>query len=75
MNDPTHVSESIASAVSAADAAEGAAGQAAPRGRMAVFLDSDLLHSFLRSKLVMVAAALTAADLRRRVPGAAHRAA
>jgi len=31
----------------------------APRGRLAALLDSDLLHSFLRSKLVVVAALLT----------------
>jgi peptide/nickel transport system permease protein len=45
-----------------------AAGQAnaghdrsAGRSRLAAFLDSDLLHSFLRSKLVVLAALLTAA--------------
>ena len=31
------------------------------RSRLAAFLDSDLLHSFLRSKLVVVAAVLSAA--------------
>src|SRR5207244_2739167 len=30
------------------------------RSRLAAFLDSDLLHSFLRSKLVVLAALLTA---------------
>jgi peptide/nickel transport system permease protein len=32
-----------------------------PRGRLAAFLDSDLLHSFLRSRLVVLAALLTVA--------------
>src|SRR5687768_3566250 len=33
----------------------------AARGRVAAFFDSDLLHSFLRSKLVVLAALLTVA--------------
>jgi peptide/nickel transport system permease protein len=33
----------------------------APRGRMAAFFDSDLLHSFLASKLVVLAALMTVA--------------
>jgi peptide/nickel transport system permease protein len=32
-----------------------------PRGRLAAFLDSDLLHSFLRSRLVVLAALLAVA--------------
>src|SRR5262245_64539116 len=32
-----------------------------PRSRLAAFLDSDLLHSFLRSRLVVLAALLTVA--------------
>src|SRR5262245_39513852 len=35
--------------------------RATPRGRIARLLDSDLLHSFLRSKLVVLAAILTVA--------------
>jgi peptide/nickel transport system permease protein len=35
--------------------------RSARRSRLAAFLDSDLLHSFLRSKLVVLAALLTAA--------------
>ena len=34
----------------------GGVGRAAPRSRLAAFLDSDLLHSFLESKLVVLAA-------------------
>src|SRR5262245_14049593 len=33
--------------------------ESAPRGRLARFLDNDLLHNFLRSKLVVLAALLT----------------
>jgi len=40
--------------------AEVAAGAAAPRSRLAAFVDSDLLHSFLQSKLVVAAAIVTA---------------
>jgi peptide/nickel transport system permease protein len=36
-------------------------GRAARRSRLAEFLDSDLLHSFLRSKLIVVAAVLSVA--------------
>jgi peptide/nickel transport system permease protein len=43
-----------------APAQPGAARAPAPRGRLEAFLDSDLLHSFLRSKLVVVAALLAA---------------
>ncbi len=43
-------------------AAAGAADKpGAPRSRLAAFLDSDLLHSFLRSRLVVVAAVLSVA--------------
>ena len=45
----------------------------ARRSRLAAFLDSDLLHSFLRSKLVVVAALLTAGDRARGAAGAADR--
>jgi peptide/nickel transport system permease protein len=38
-----------------------AGGRAARRSRLAEFLDSDLLHSFLRSKLIVVAAVLSVA--------------
>jgi peptide/nickel transport system permease protein len=34
----------------------GVVGRAAPKSRLAAFLDSDLLHSFLESKLVVLAA-------------------
>jgi peptide/nickel transport system permease protein len=43
------------------DDARAAASGSPARGRIATFLDSDLLHSFLRSKLVVVAALLTLA--------------
>ena len=43
-------------------AAAGTAGKpGAPRSRLAAFLDSDMLHSFLRSRLVVVAAVLSVA--------------
>src|SRR5438552_17758224 len=41
--------------------ADAGATRTARRSRLAAFLDSDLLHSFLRSKLVVLAALLTAA--------------
>jgi peptide/nickel transport system permease protein len=64
MNDTLHE----APTPSAAPAAEGPTPrtpedvliETAPRSRTSALLDSDLLHSFLRSKLVVVAALLTA---------------
>src|SRR2546430_16562387 len=41
-----------------APTAPGRSDRPAGRGRLAAFLDSDLLHSFLRSKLVVLAALL-----------------
>src|SRR5262245_56588418 len=41
--------------------ARGPGARSAARSRVAAFLDSDLLHSFLRSKLVVLAALLTVA--------------
>ena len=49
--------ESIAPPRAAAIQESAGAGRGVRRGRLAAFLDSDLLHSFLRSKLVVVAAA------------------
>ena len=58
MNDPAHVTESIAAPGVVSPTTLGER-QSAPRGRLARFLDSDLLHSFLRSKVVVLAALLT----------------
>src|SRR5437016_8154088 len=44
-----------------APTAPGRSDRPAGRGRLAAFLDSDLLHSFLRSMLVVLAALLTVA--------------
>ena len=45
----------------AAPPAQGQGARPPGRGRVAAFFDSDLLHSFLRSKLVVLAALLTVA--------------
>src|SRR5581483_8709151 len=58
MNDPTHVTDRMLAP--SAPAERETPGPAPARSRLAAFLDSDLLHSFLRSKLVVVAALLTA---------------
>ncbi len=58
MNDPTHVTDGMLAP--SAPAERETPGPAPARSRLAAFLDSDLLHSFLRSKLVVVAALLTA---------------
>jgi peptide/nickel transport system permease protein len=56
MNDSPHVSQSNAPPLAAGGQERS---HSAARGRLAAFLDSDLLHSFLRSKLVVLAALLT----------------
>jgi peptide/nickel transport system permease protein len=53
--------ESIAPPRAAAIQDSDGAGRGVRRSRLAAFLDSDLLHSFLRSKLVVVAALLSVA--------------
>ena len=53
--------ESIAPQRAAAIQESAGAGHGVRRGRLAAFLDSDLLYSFLRSKLVVVAALLSLA--------------
>ena len=54
------VPESVAPVRVAAPGSEPeGAKRAAARSRLALFLDSDLLHSFLRSKIVVVAAVLS----------------
>jgi peptide/nickel transport system permease protein len=58
MNDPTHVTEGMLAPETPAGPEK--QGPVPAPGRLAAFLDSDLLHSFLRSKLVVVAALLTA---------------
>ena len=62
MNDQAHVAERLPPAPVPQGPQEAApvSIQGARRGRLAAFLDSDLVHSFLRSKLVVVAAVLTA---------------
>ena len=53
--------ESTPPSLLASRASDSASRHGASRSRLAAFLDSDLLHSFLRSKLVVLAALLTAA--------------
>lgn len=57
MNDHAQVTESIAPSSATAATSDR---PIARRSRLAAFLDSDLLHSFLRSKLVVVAAVVSA---------------
>ena len=54
------MTESIAPSSAAAASSQTDRRKPAQRSRLAAFLDSDLLHSFLASKLVVVAALLTA---------------
>src|ERR1700674_3415111 len=55
MNDAPQISQATAPPLASVGQATGGR---ASRSRLALFLDSDLLHSFLRSKLVVLAALL-----------------
>jgi peptide/nickel transport system permease protein len=59
MNDVSSAPRSLSPAVPATSSVEAAG--SSRRSRLAAFLDSDLLHSFLRSRLVVLAALLTVA--------------